>query len=204
MLPASWEAAPLTLPQDVYGLLMITLQPGHVATSALAAVDTIIAIGEAADQTIRLFCEAVAEPVPSLTPTTLERGDALVWSRQAGVEPYWVRSTPPRGTRRRHHRKYAEGELAPEWSFYFRGPENKLKLRAQNLMIFMQLAEGVDDETWLHHLQQQEYSGWFREHIKDESLAREAARIETEAGLSAQESRVRIREAIERRYTAPA
>jgi HAD superfamily hydrolase (TIGR01484 family) len=204
LLPSSWEAAPLTLPQGVYGLLMITLQPDHVATSMLSAVDTVIAIGESADQTIRLFCEAVDEPLPSLTPTTLERGDALVWSRRAGGNPYWVRSAPPHSTRRRHHRKYAEGELAPEWSFYFRGPEGKLNLRAQNLIIFMQLAEGVDDETWLYHLRRQEYSNWFREHIKDDSLANEAARIETTAELSAQESRTAIREAIERRYTAPA
>lgn len=203
LMPSSWEAAPLTLPQGVYGLLLITLQPDHVAMSVLSAVDTIIAIGKSADQTIRLFCEATNEMVPSLTPTTLERGDALVWSRHAGDDPYWVRSAPPRGTRRRHHRKYAEGELASEWSFYFRGPEGKLKLRAQNLIVFTQLAEGVDDETWLYHLRRREYSGWFRAHIKDESLANEAERIKTELDLSAQESRARIREAIERRYTAP-
>ncbi len=210
LLPSSWEAAPLTLPQGVYGLLMITLQPDHMAQSALSAIDTILAIGESADRTIRLFCEATGEPAPSLTPTTLERGDALVWSRREapegnnGSNPFWVRSAPPRGTRRRHHRKYAEGELAPEWSFYFRGPEGKLNLRAQNLIIFMQLAEGVDDETWLHHLRRREYSGWFRDHIKDDSLANEAERIEADAALSAQESRARMREAIERRYTAPA
>jgi hypothetical protein len=39
-------------------------------------------------------------------------------------------------------------------SFYFRGPDDKLKLRAQNLAVFVQLAEGVDDETWLFHLRQ--------------------------------------------------
>lgn len=204
LLPTSWEAAPLTLPQDAYGLLMITLQPDHMAVGALAPIDMIIAIGESADQTIKLFCEAAGEAIPSLTPTTLERGDALVWSRREGNDPFLVRSAPPRGTRRRHNRKYAEGELAPEWSFYFRGPEDKLNLRAQNLIIFLQLAEGVDDETWLHHLRRNEYSNWFRKHIKDESLANEAERIESDETLDSKESRARIKDAIERRYTAPA
>jgi hypothetical protein len=133
----------------------------------------------------------------------LEKGEALVWSREAGGEPVRVRSVPPRGERQRHHRKYAEGELAPELSFYFRGPKGKLKLRAQNLMLFTQLAEGVDDETWLYHLRQGEYSHWFREVIKDEELAEEAAHIERRPEVSAEESRSLVKEAIERRYTAP-
>jgi hypothetical protein len=41
-----------------------------------------------------------------------------------------------------------------------RGPENALNLRAQNLMIFLQLADGVDDRTWQHHLHAGDYSRW--------------------------------------------
>jgi hypothetical protein len=40
--------------------------------------------------------------------------------------------------------------------------------------------------------------------IKDDALAEEAAAVEREAALPAAESLGRIREAIERRYTAPA
>jgi hypothetical protein len=67
----------------------------------------------------------------------------------------------------------------------------------------MQLADGVDDETWLHHLRQQDYSRWFREAIKNEDLAAEAAGVETQPGLSPKESRELIKAAIERRYTMP-
>lgn len=207
LLPNTWEAAALTFPQDVYGLLLITLEPDHIARSVLTAIDTIIAIGKSADQTIRHFCEAIGESVPNLTPTTLERGDTLVWSRHrdgVAIPPYWVRTTPPQGTRRRHQRKYAQGELAPEWSFYFRGPEGKLNLRAQNLLTFIQLAEGVDDDTWRYHLYRKDYSNWFRNHINDDGLAAEAERIEADTMLSVQESRAHLKAAIERRYTAPA
>ncbi len=101
---------------------------------------------------------------------------------------------------RRHVRKYVEGHLAPEGSFYFRGPEAKLNLRADNLQVFLQMAEGVDDATWLHHLKAGDYSHWFANYIKNEELASEAQSIEAEAELDATESRDRIRAAIEQRY----
>ena len=94
-----------------------------------------------------------------------------------------MRRAPPKTERRRHRRKYAEGELPPERSFYFRGPEGKLNLRAQNLMLFLQIADGVDDETWKHHLAPRRLSPLVpRQAIKDEELAAEAERI---AGLAA-------------------
>lgn len=94
-------------------------------------------------------------------------------------------------------------QLDEDKSFYFRGPNYNLNLRAQNLIIFNQIAEGVDDDTWLFHLQQHDYSRWFREAIKDEELGEEAEQIERRAYLSPEESRDLIKEAIERRYTLP-
>jgi hypothetical protein len=69
-------------------------------------------------------------------------------------------------------------------------------------MVFVQIAEGVDDETWLYHLKRADYSTWFREGIKDESLADEAGQYEGDESLRPSESREKIKAAIERRYTA--
>ena len=68
----------------------------------------------------------------------------------------------------------------------------------------MQLADGVDDETWRYHLEQHDVSQWFRNIIKDESLAAEAADVEARAELSPRDSRARIRAAIQHRYTSSA
>ena len=106
---------------------------------------------------------------------------------------------PPRAAHRRHRRKYAEGELIEEERFTFRGPRGQLNLRAENLRVFVKMAEGVDEETWLHHLRLGHYSQWFRRAIKDDTLAAEAEAVER-AELPAAESRARIREAVERRY----
>jgi hypothetical protein len=61
-------------------------------------------------------------------------GEALVRSRASGEPPFRLRLAPPRGERRRHLRKYAEGKLSEDKSFYFRGRAGKLNLRAQNLV----------------------------------------------------------------------
>ena len=106
--------------------------------------------------------------------------------------------------RLRHQRKYAEGKLGDDKSFFFRGPEGRLNLKAHNLDLFMQMADGIDDTTWLYHLRAGDYSRWFRESIKDAELANTTAAIEAEAGLAVAESRARIRAAIEKRYTSAA
>src|SRR5205085_10535135 len=56
---------------------------------------------------------------------------------------------------RRH--AFLDCDLSPADRFYFRGPDGKLNLAAQNLRIFMQLGEGVDDVTWQFHLKQGDY-----------------------------------------------
>ena len=104
-----------------------------------------------------------------------------------------------RAEHRRHIRKYTEGELPPDRSFYFRGPEAALNLRAANLLRFCELAEGVDEATWAHHLRHGDYSAWIRDMIKDPDLAEEIGGIEREA-LSPAESRSRVLEALRRRY----
>ena len=128
----------------------------------------------------------------------------MVWIRCTAGVPRWVKPLRSRQMHKRHTRKYAEGDLGPERSFFFRGPTNDLNLRAQNLMLFLQIADGIDDRTWEHHLRAGDYSKWFRHQIKDVDLAREAAEVERDFDLDIAESRRRISEAVTSRYTSPA
>jgi hypothetical protein len=50
----------------------------------------------------------------------------------------------------------------------------------------VQISEGIDDETWLYHLYNAEYSKWFGEAIKDDELAKHTAAIEEDRSLTAQ------------------
>ncbi len=211
LLPTSWRPSPSTLPQELSGLMLITVHPDHVAPSVLSLIQMIIAVGESPEKAIQGFGEALGQPSPDLAPVQLGAGEALVWSRASdrnhgmgSPAPFRLRIAPPRGQRRRHSRKYAEGNLGDDKSFYFRGPAGKLNLRAQNLTMFMQLAEGVDDDTWLYHLRQGDYRRWFQEAIKDDELAAQSERLEEQAQMSAAKSRAAIKAAIEQRYTMPA
>ena len=88
-------------------------------------------------------------------------------------------------------------------SFFFRGPENRHNLKAQNLAMFSQIADGIDEETWLFHLRRGDYSRWFRAAVKDNYLADQTERIEQRQDLQPVETRKLIRSLIEARYTLP-
>jgi hydroxymethylpyrimidine pyrophosphatase-like HAD family hydrolase len=202
LLPPSREAGPL-LPAERKRTLFITVHPDEMSPTALAGVDTVLAVGKSPEDTIGKFQSALAEASPKLSPVTLQAGEVFVWSRSEKTGQR-VKLVLSHSERRRHARKYAEGELPLDRSFYFRGPRGKLNLRAQNLILFMQLADGVDDETWMYHLRRGDYSQWFRDAIKDEDLARRAAEIERRVDLSPAENRNLLRRAIEQSYTLPA
>jgi HAD superfamily hydrolase (TIGR01484 family) len=204
LLPAERTAPPASLPRQWQGMLFVTVHPDRLLPEVLKSIDLVLAAGEAPDEAIAAFCKATGVDAPTLEPTKLGEGQVLAWRKGADQGPFIIHAEPPRSEHSRHSRKYAEGDLGPDRSFHFRGPDGKLNLRAQNLVIFLQIADGVDDATWEHHLRSGDYSTWFREQIKDEELADEAARIERErADASPAESRAAIREAIERRYTLP-
>jgi hypothetical protein len=151
---------------------------------------------------IERYCEAIGRPFPLADGVALGAGQVRILTRDGTLDA--ITPVRPKEKQKRHARKYAEGELGEDRSFYFRGPDAALNLRAQNLSTFLQMAAGVDDKTWLHHLRAGEYSKWFRDAIKDDDLASEAGAVESDRSLSARESRARLKEIIDRRYTAPA
>ena len=203
LFPANWDSASVVLPSALETALLITVHPEEVSPAVLGHANLVLALGTP-DEVVTATARMLARSPPHQVPASLEKDEALIW--QLGprpAAPFVFQVEPGRTQRRRHVHKYAEGMLVPERSFYFRGPEGKLNLRAHNLILFLELAEGVDDETWLHHLRGGDYSHWFGEIIGDKPLAAEARDIESRRDLSAAASRDRIREAIERRYTLP-
>jgi hydroxymethylpyrimidine pyrophosphatase-like HAD family hydrolase/energy-coupling factor transporter ATP-binding protein EcfA2 len=210
LLPSTWHPTPDTLPGNIEGLVAVTVHADQVSSVILEAIDHVVLIGQEPQATIEAVAKAAGVTAPSGVPPELEGDEGLLWdlgaarSGSGAGTPVRFTLNQPRQERRRHRRKYAEGELKPDRSFYFRGPDGKLNLRAQNLVLFNQIAEGVDDETWLHHLRQGDYSGWIRDVVKDEELAAEVAAVEEDRDAKAGESRERIRAAIEARYTVPA
>ncbi len=204
LLPAEWQPGPLALPEKLSGMWQVTVHPDLIAPKALADVTTLIAVGKQPVDAYREYGRACRTSVRDMSEVQLEPGEALMWSLAADTGPRRLKIAPSHTERRRHTRKYAEGELPPERSFYFRGPQNKLKLRAHNLMLFLQMAEGVDPDTWMYHLRNGDYSEWMGQAIKDDELAERIRAVEADGALSAEESLKRVREAVEEKYTLPA
>jgi hypothetical protein len=203
MLPGPWDFNTLSFPKQATRLLYITLDPASLPPPILHSVDLVVAVGQDPHLTLAKFAELTGRPAPAAAVTELKQGEVCVWMPQRERAPFKVKLPPNRTVRQRHSRKYAEGELQPSRSFYFRGPEEKLNLRAQNVIVFTQLAEGVDAGTWLHHLRRHDYSAWFKQHVKDSETAFKIEAIENDAELSAEESLKRVRAAIEETYTLP-
>ena len=204
LLPSDWQPAPMLMPEQLTSMIYVTVHPDSVAPVVLNHIDVVATLGEAPGEAISSYCKAVRAEAPPLPDVSIGPGKALVWMRRSRNQPFVLHVLPGQTDRRRHRRKYAEGELPPERSFYFRGPEEALNLRAQNLILFMQIADGIDDQTWLHHLHQGDYSTWMKSSIKDDVLADEVSAVERDARLSPSESRQQLRAAIERHYTMPA
>jgi HAD superfamily hydrolase (TIGR01484 family) len=200
LMPSDWKPTADAVPDRLHTSLLITNHPELLSRSLLAKVDFVIAVGAEAWDSLVAYCEAGGVARPSGTPSLLPKGQALYWARQRGEDPVAIVPHLSDMQRRRHRRKYAEGQLSPEQSFYFRGSEKKLNLPAHNLTNFLLLADGLDDNTWEFHRRRNDYSRWFRDSICDETLADAVESIESESGLSPAESRARIRSVVEERY----
>ncbi len=201
-LPAVWGLSHLTMPQRLGETLLLTVHPDEVARTILEQVHVVIAVGPDPQDTLGRYAATVGERAPQWHGDPPQRGEFVVWRRRMQKPLQKLRTIPGHTERLRHLRKYAEGDLGAR-SFYFRGPRDRLNLRAQNLVLFCQIGEGVDEDTWLHHLRNGDYARWLREAIKDEPLAARADALAARADVTARESYRVLRTAIEERYILP-
>lgn len=204
LLPAELRKAELAVPQDLKSFLLVTVHPEMVSPAILRAVNGIITVGSEPEAVIYSFNRTTGSNLQARGLPTPQTGEVLVWCLNNQEPVRLVRVQPASTQRRRHLRKYAAGELGEDKSFYFRGPKGKLNLRAQNMNLFTQIAEGLDDATWKFHLSNGDYSRWLRESIKDDEIAKTVAGIERNLKLSASESKRLVIDAIRKHYTAPA
>ena len=202
MLPSTWGHAAAVLPQQLHETILVTVHPDHVAPAILAPIDVVVAIGHSPEETLGKFADATDQPLTWPEGLSYQPNNVVVWFLRDGQAPYSMQAQQGRAERIRHLRKYAEGNL--RWhSFYFRGPDNRHNLKAQNLMVFCQTAEGIDEATWMYHLRRGDYSRWFRHAIKDDYLADETERVERRTDLESLQTRQMIQELVNARYTLP-
>ena len=202
LLPAALEPAALLLPQNMYGMMMLTVQPQHVAKDVLALADVIITIGEAPHETLRHFSDMLGLPPPPLVAQTLEQGYAVMWARHEAASPVQFRTMPPRVERQRHVRKYMEGELGQESSFYFRGPEGSICGRRISWSSYSLPRELTMQPGCIICIREITHTGSALS-LKIRTWPKKLSKLAS-AKTFPPESRALVKTAIEKRYTAPA
>jgi hydroxymethylpyrimidine pyrophosphatase-like HAD family hydrolase len=198
LLPKAWGHPTERFNESI----LVTVHPERLAASILAWVDVVIAVGASPDKTLREFAAASERPLDHMHASRIEKDQVACWFVRSGEGPFPMSTIPGQAERIRHYRKYAEGDVRYQ-SFYFRGPAGKHNLKAQNLSVFCQIAEGIGEETWMYHLRRHDYSRWMRDVIKNRDLAAAVEDIERRVDLEPAQTRALVRAAIEIRYTLP-
>lgn len=188
-------------PEDFTNVFAITTQPTLLCPDFLKRINIMLAMGETPAQQIAEFAAISGEVLTLPDLPEHHKRDVLVWQKETGGFAV-IKGIEPGKFLMRHKRKYASGDMYAN-SFYFTGPAKRLNLKANNLMIFIQMAAGIDDETWLYHLHRHDYSRWFLNAVKDPKLSRGAEAIENNEP-NADLSRKAIFSLILNRYTLSA
>lgn len=184
--------------------IFITVHPDTLATGVLQSIGTVLIIGRDSVGLIETLSRAFGRTCPAVPDRGPATGEAIHWERRSEAPPALIRVEKPKGAMKRHTRKYAQGTLGEDRSFFFKGPDGRLNIRAHNLAMFLDIGEGVDADTYLFHLRNGDMAEWMRTSIKDEDLADEVAEVAAQAEPDLGEARKLVRNAVERRYTAPA
>ena len=199
-ISGSWKPIDELHLEDFRSVMYVTAFPEQMPRNLLSAVDLFVAISDEPAKLLQKYCELLSEEAPKLEPPAdVDKHRAIAWWRGKGL-PFWFRRLPPRGEHQRHQHQYFDGDMDPENRFYFRGPKGALNLAAGNLRTFMQLAEGVDEETWVYHLKRGDYARWFRDKIQDQELTAETEQLQRADDVSPQDSRQRVLEMIRKLY----
>jgi len=203
MLHPYWNSMIDPIWQSVGSLALVTVDPAEISKTVLNDIDLVLAVGAKPADTMDSFASKVSiDPIVNVS-SALSFGQAEVWFRKKECTSIKLNLIEAPLRHKRHLRKYAEGNLGKQRSFYFTGADGKLKIRCQNLFLFMQIGDGLDDETWLYHLKRGDYSAWVKDSIHDPELAIEIKGIE-KSQMSCDACREAVKKMIEKKYSMPA
>ncbi len=157
-LSAKWQPAEDLHLEELRSVMFITAFIDQLPETVLRGIDLFVAIGDEPAKHLAQYCKLLGESTPDVAPPLdQEEHRAIAWWRHDGKPAWFKRPVPPTDVERHRH-GYLDGDMSPDDRFYFRGSEGELNLPAQNLRIFMQVGEGVDDKTWQHHLKNGDYA----------------------------------------------
>ena len=194
----------LPFPDGVESVMLITVDPASLSRATIDHIGLVLAFGEGAVPCLESVAGTLNRPIDTSHLRTPDAGCAIGWDLNRETLPFILTCASPDTAHRRHRRKYAVGDMGPERSFYFRGPDPGLNIAARNVLSFLEIADTIDDNVWFHHLGRGDYSAWIEGAVGAPDVAAEIADIETDDSLNPSEARASIRKVIERSFAPPA
>ncbi len=200
MAPADWKPAEQWNQTELKAIMFITAFYDRISKVVLEGVDWIVSIADDPTEALQAVSERLDRAMPAVHPAEDNQSHrALSW-RMAELDAIWFSRLPNELDNQRHRHSLFEGEMEEQHQFVFRGANNQFSLRATNLKRFIELAEGLDDETWLFHLKRNDYSRWIEQIIKDYGLADEVRSVETAQDATAANSLAAVQQSITKRF----
>jgi hydroxymethylpyrimidine pyrophosphatase-like HAD family hydrolase/energy-coupling factor transporter ATP-binding protein EcfA2 len=188
--------------EQLDNFVAITTRPALINDDLLGRINMAMMLEDLPAKDFFFWQDIAAEQTSSVKSLQFRKGEVMVWHLQNNATDSFQRFGPQK-LLTRHRKKYATGDIGSD-SFYFRGPNGKIDVKASNLISFIHLASNVvDDETWQYHLLRHDFSKWIRHTIKNAELATATERLES-AKINAEDSRKELTNLILEHYTASA
>jgi hypothetical protein len=83
LMPPSWSPLSDTIPQELRGMILITVHPEHVSPAALTFVNTVLTTGANAAETLAAFAKTMQLPLSAEALKAPEPGQGWLWARAA-------------------------------------------------------------------------------------------------------------------------
>lgn len=198
--PADWKPAEQWNQSELKAIMFITAFHDRISKVVLEGADWVVSIAEDPREALQGISERMGVSMPIVPePEDNQVHRALSW-KVGDSEAIWFSRLPSELDNQRHRHSLYEGEMEEEHQFVFRGVNDQFSLRATNLKRFIELADGLDGETWWFHLKRNDYSNWIEHVIKDYGLADEVRAIEDSEDATPEHSRDAIKKTIEKRF----
>ena len=131
--------------------MYVTAFPQQMPRNVLSNSDLFVAWVMSPGKRLAEYCELLGVEIPELVPSAdAEKYCALAWWPRKDV-PFWFRQIAASWRTTATSASVFRRRYGCRQSILFPRIQWSCLISAGNLRTFMQLAEGVDDETWLYH-----------------------------------------------------
>ena len=200
-LPAKWDPAPITLPKQLPAAIAVTVHPEEISRDFLEAVSTVVGVGDGSLAAIAKFCRATGRDPPRPPLPTSSRIRSMSGRRAAASK------SSPSPSRRKARSVTPASMPKASWgrtgASIFAGRRRRSTCAPRTFRRSCRWRPAWMTRPGCTICGPASTRGGFARPSRMTTWPRRPHAVEGDNSLSARDSRSRIKEMIDRRYTAP-